>query len=67
MCRKLIFVFSIVLVLSLISEVLAQDAVIPSPGTMPRIDGSIDEVWFFSEEHAINTSRLCPGISNRLS
>jgi hypothetical protein len=58
MCRKLIFVFSIVLVLSLISEVLAQDAIIPSPGTMPRIDGNIDEVWYFSEAHSISTSQV---------
>ncbi len=58
MFRKLLFVFSFVLVMSLISEVSAQDAVIPSPGTMPRLDGSIDEVWYFSEEHAINTSQV---------
>ncbi|MBN2592301.1 MAG: hypothetical protein JXA81_02255 [Sedimentisphaerales bacterium] len=58
MFRKLIFVFSLVFVLSSVNGVSAQDAVIPSPGTMPRIDGNIDEVWFFSEEHAINTSQV---------
>jgi len=58
MFRKLIFVFSLVFVLSLISEVSAQDAVIPSPGTMPRLDGSIDEVWFFSTGYTIGTSQV---------
>ena len=58
MFRKLIFVFSLVFVLSLVSVVPAQDAVIPSPGTIPRLDGNIDEVWFFSAEHQINTSQV---------
>ena len=58
MFRKLIFVFSLVFVLSLVGEVLAQDAVIPSTGTMPRLDGSIDEVWFFSTGHTIGTSQV---------
>ncbi|MFC1795104.1 sugar-binding protein, partial [Planctomycetota bacterium] len=32
--------------------------VIPSPGTIPQLDGNIDEVWFFSAEHQINTSQV---------
>jgi hypothetical protein len=47
MFRKLIFVFSLVFVLSLVSRVPAQDVVIPSPGIMPVLDGRIDEAWFF--------------------
>jgi len=58
MFRKLIFVFSLVFVLSLVSEVSAQDAVIPSPGIMPRIDGNIDEAWFFSTGYTIGTSQV---------
>ena len=58
MCRKLIYLFSFVLVLGVVSMVSAQDAVIPSPGTMPILDGIIDPVWFYSEEHAIDTSQV---------
>ncbi|MBL7146297.1 MAG: hypothetical protein ISS76_18815 [Phycisphaerae bacterium] len=58
MCRKLIFLFSFVLVLNLVGMVSAQDVVIPSPGTMPKLDGHIDEVWFFSTEQAIDTSQV---------
>jgi hypothetical protein len=58
MCRKLIYLFSFVLVLSLVSGVPAQDVVIPSPGTMPKLDGNIDEVWFFSTEQSISTSQV---------
>ena len=48
MFRKLIYLFSLVFVLSLVGGVPAQDVVIPSPGTMPVLDGNIDQVWFFS-------------------
>jgi hypothetical protein len=58
MFRKLIFVFSLVFVLSLVSGVSAQDVVIPSPGAMPVLDGRIDEVWFFSTEQTIGTSQV---------
>ena len=58
MFRKLIFVSSLIFVLSLVSGVPAQDVVIPSPGTMPKLDGNIDEVWFFSTEQAIDTSKV---------
>ncbi|MBL7189546.1 MAG: hypothetical protein ISS70_24725 [Phycisphaerae bacterium] len=58
MFRKLIFVFSFVFVLSLVSVVPAQDVVIPSPGAMPVLDGRIDEVWLFSAEHTIGTSQV---------
>ena len=58
MFRKLIYLFSLVFVLSLVSGVLAQDVVIPSPGVMPVLDGIIDEVWFFSTEQTIGTSQV---------
>ena len=58
MFKKLIFVFSFVFVLSLVSSVPAQDALIPSPGTMPKLDGVIDEIWFFSSEQTIGTSQV---------
>ena len=58
MFRKLIYLFSFVLVLSVVGVVSAQDVVIPSPGTMPKIDGNIDEVWFYSTEQAIDTSQV---------
>jgi len=58
MCKKLICVFSLVFVLSLVSGVPAQDVVIPSPGVMPVLDGRIDEVWFFSTEQTIGTSQV---------
>ncbi len=58
MFRKLIFVFSLVFVLSFVSRVPAQDVVIPSPGAMPVLDGRIDEVWFFSTEQTIGTSQV---------
>ncbi len=58
MFRKLIFVFSLVFVLSLVSGILAQDVVITSPGAMPVLDGRIDEVWFFSTEQTIGTSQV---------
>ncbi|HUU20558.1 MAG TPA: sugar-binding protein [Sedimentisphaerales bacterium] len=58
MFRKLIFVFSLVFVLSLVSRVPAQDVLIPSPGAMPVLDGIIDEVWFFSTEQTIGTSQV---------
>jgi hypothetical protein len=58
MCRKLIYLFSFVFVLSVVGMVSAQDAIIPSPGTMPVLDGVVDQVWFYSEEHAIDTSQV---------
>ena len=58
MFRKLIFILSLVFVLSLVSPIPAQDVVIPSPGTMPKLDGVIDEVWFFSTEQSIDTSQV---------
>ena len=58
MFRQLIYLFSVVFVLSWVSGVSAQDAVIPSPGTMPVLDGNIDEVWFFSAEQKIETSQV---------
>ncbi|MFC1635915.1 sugar-binding protein, partial [Planctomycetota bacterium] len=58
MFRKLIYSFSLFFVLSLVSSVPAQDVIIPSPGAMPVLDGRIDEVWFFSEEHTIGTSQV---------
>jgi hypothetical protein len=58
MFRKLIFVFPFVFVLSFVSIVPAQDAIIPSPGTMPRIDGVIDEIWGFSSGYPISTSQV---------
>jgi len=58
MFKKLVFILSIVFVLGLFDRVLAQDAVIPSPGTMPKLDGNIDEVWYFSTEQSIDTSQV---------
>jgi len=58
MFRRLICLFSLVFVMSLVSEVSAQDAIIPSPGSMPVLDGRIDEVWLFSAEHTIGTSQV---------
>ena len=58
MCKKLIYLFSFVLVLNLVGVVSAQDVVIPSPGTMPKLDGNVDEVWFFSTEQSIDTSQV---------
>jgi len=56
MFRKLIFVLSLVFMLSLVSRVPAQDVVIPSPGSMPVLDGRIDEVWFFSTEQTMENT-----------
>jgi len=56
MFRKLIYLFSLVFVLSLVSGVSAQDAIFPSPGSMPVLDGRIDETWFFSEEHTMENT-----------
>src|SRR4030042_677664 len=58
MFRKLIYVFSFVFVLSLVSVVPAQDVIIPSPGAMPVLDGVFDQVWFFSTEQTIGTSQV---------
>ena len=58
MFRKLIYLFSLVFLLSLVSGVPAQDVLIPSPGTMPVLDGIVDEVWFFSTEQTIGTSQV---------
>jgi hypothetical protein len=58
MFRKLIFVFSLVFVLSLVSRVPAQDVLIPNPATVPVLDGIIDEIWFFSTEQTIGTSQV---------
>ncbi|MDT8302095.1 MAG: sugar-binding protein [Sedimentisphaerales bacterium] len=58
MFRKLIFVLSLIFALSLVGRVPAQDVVIPSPGSMPKLDGNIDEVWYFSTEQAIDTSQV---------
>jgi hypothetical protein len=56
MCRKLICLLSLVFVLSLVGRVSAQDAIIPSPGSMPVLDGRIDEAWFFSTEHTMENT-----------
>ncbi len=56
MSKKLICVFSLVFVLSLVSRVSAQDVVIPSPGAMPVLDGRIDEVWSFSTEQTMENT-----------
>jgi hypothetical protein len=56
MFRRLIFSF--LFVLSLVIGTQAQDVVIPSPGTMPVLDGNIDEVWYFSTEQSIETSQV---------
>ena len=58
MFRKLIFVLFFVFMLSSVSGLPAQDVVIPSPGAMPKLDGRIDEVWFFSTEQSIDTSQV---------
>ncbi|TKJ33093.1 MAG: hypothetical protein CEE38_21690 [Planctomycetes bacterium B3_Pla] len=58
MFRRLICLFALVLVLGLASGVPAQDVVIPSPGTMPKLDGRIDEAWLFSTEQTIGTSQV---------
>jgi hypothetical protein len=58
MFRRFIFILCLVFVLGLISEVSAQDAIIPSAGTMPKLDGNIDQVWYFSTEQSINTSQV---------
>jgi len=58
MYRELICLFSLVFVLSGASGISAQDAIIPSPGTMPVLDGRIDETWLFSAEHTIGTSQV---------
>lgn len=58
MFRKLFFVFPFVFVLCLVSGVRAQDAIIPSPGEMPDLDGYVDQIWYFSAEHKINTSQV---------
>ena len=58
MFRKLIYLFSLVFVLSSVGTVPAQDVVIPSPGAMPKLDGIIDQVWFFSTEQTIGTSQV---------
>jgi len=58
MFRKLIFVLFFVFMLSFVSGLPAQDVVIPSPGAMPKLDGRIDEVWFFSTEQSIDTSQV---------
>ena len=56
MFRRLIFL--LVVVLSLAHAAPAQDAVIPNPGPVPKLDGRIDEVWFFSTEQTIGTSQV---------
>ncbi|MBN2314649.1 MAG: hypothetical protein JXM79_12025, partial [Sedimentisphaerales bacterium] len=58
MFRKIICLFSLVFVLSLASSLMAQDAIIPSAGSMPTIDARIDEVWYFSSEYIIGTSQV---------
>jgi len=54
MCRKLFFLFSFVLVLSVVATVAAQeevDLIIRSPDlAMPVIDGVIDDVWSTATE-----------------
>jgi hypothetical protein len=53
MCRKLIYLFSFVLVLSLVGSVAAQeeDILIRSPDlAMPVIDGVVDDVWSVATE-----------------
>ncbi|MHC4581774.1 MAG: sugar-binding protein [Planctomycetota bacterium] len=56
MFRRLIFLFVLVLILA--HGVPAQDAVIPNPGPVPKLDGRIDEVWFFSTAQTIGTSQV---------
>ncbi|MHC4259765.1 MAG: hypothetical protein ACYSTF_05060 [Planctomycetota bacterium] len=58
MFRRLICLFALVLVLGVAGGVPAQDVVIPSPGTMPKLDGRIDEAWLFSTEQTIGTSQV---------
>jgi hypothetical protein len=58
MCRKFIFVFSFVFVLSLVGRVPAQDVVIPSSEEAPVLDGIIDDIWFFSTEQTIDNSQV---------
>jgi hypothetical protein len=58
MLRKLVYAFSLIFVPIFVCMVSAQDAVIPSPGTMPKLDGIIDEVWFFSAEYTIDNSQV---------
>ncbi len=56
MSKKLLYVFSIVLVLSLVGRVSAQEAdvIIRSPdAAMPFIDGVVDDVWSVSTEQTI--------------
>jgi len=56
MCRKLLFVLSLTVVLSLVGKAPAQDAdvLIRSPDlAMPAIDGVMEEVWSYSTEQEI--------------
>jgi len=50
MCKKLFFLISVALVLSLAGYALAQDGVIPASGA-PVIDGLRDPNWLISDEH----------------
>jgi len=58
MCRKLMYLTSFALVLSLVSRVPAQDTadvLIHYPYiSIPVIDGFVDDVWSFSTEQSIN-------------
>jgi len=59
MFRKLIYVFFLIFVLSLISTSSAQEAdvLIRNPDSaMPVIDGVVDDIWSLSSEQSINVT-----------
>jgi hypothetical protein len=55
MCRKLYFFVCFVLLLSISSYTSAQeaDAEIPMAGSVPIIDGQMESIWLYTEEHKI--------------
>jgi len=55
MCRKLYFWICFVLLLSMASYTSAQeaDAEIPMVSSVPIIDGQMESVWLYAEEHKI--------------
>ncbi|HUT47395.1 MAG TPA: sugar-binding protein [Sedimentisphaerales bacterium] len=59
MCRKSVYVLSLVAVLNPVGKAPAQDAdlLIRSPDVaMPVLDGVVDEVWSLSTEQSITTT-----------
>ena len=55
MLRKLIYVISLIFILSLISTSSAQDVLIRNPdAAMPVIDGVVDDVWSLATEQSIS-------------